>query len=143
MSDELVAGWLQGADGRWHYTLAIESGRILDSPGRELMSGLRSIATSHAGLFALTTNQSMTIAGIAEEDRAGVECLLRDYGMDVTERASPVRQRALACVALARKSNCPRRRGLLRPLRRVADGGPPHTSCSHSISPAQSRDYPR
>jgi sulfite reductase (NADPH) hemoprotein beta-component len=93
-------GWLQGADGRWHYTLSIESGRVSDFKGRELMSGLRSIATSHTGLFALTTNQSLTIAGIDEDDRAGVERLLRDYGIDTTEPASPVRQRALACVAL-------------------------------------------
>jgi sulfite reductase (NADPH) hemoprotein beta-component len=93
-------GWMQGEDGRWHYTLAIESGRVSDVPGRALMSGLRSIASSHTGLFALTTNQSITIAGIHERDRTGFVRLLRDYGIENDERASPTRQRALACVAL-------------------------------------------
>jgi sulfite reductase (NADPH) hemoprotein beta-component len=93
-------GWVQGSDGRWHYTLAVENGRLSDLPGRALMTGLRSIATSHTGVFALTTNQSVTIAGVRERDRVGVERLLRDYGIDNDIHTSPARQRALACVAL-------------------------------------------
>ncbi|HEY8509685.1 MAG TPA: NADPH-dependent assimilatory sulfite reductase hemoprotein subunit, partial [Steroidobacteraceae bacterium] len=93
-------GWVQGSDGRWHYTLAVENGRLRDFPGRALMTGLRSIATSHTGVFALTTNQSVTIAGVHERDRIGVERLLRDYGIDNDIHTSPARQRALACVAL-------------------------------------------
>ncbi len=93
-------GWVRGGDGRWHYTLAIENGRLSDWPGRALLTGLRSIATSHGGLFALTTNQSVTVAGIRQRERAGIDRLLRDYGIANDLRASPARQRALACVAL-------------------------------------------
>jgi sulfite reductase (NADPH) hemoprotein beta-component len=93
-------GWLQGARGRWHYTIAVENGRLADTPGRALMSGLRSIASLHTGLFALTTNQSVTIAGIYGQDRPGIERLLLDHGIENAVRLTPARRQAMACVAL-------------------------------------------
>jgi sulfite reductase (NADPH) hemoprotein beta-component len=93
-------GWLQGQDGRWHYTLFVENGRIIDRPGRALMTGLRSIATSHPTVFSLTTNQNVTLAGIRDADRAGIERLLIDHGIENPVEASPLRQGSLACVAL-------------------------------------------
>jgi sulfite reductase (NADPH) hemoprotein beta-component len=93
-------GWIQSGNGRWHYTLCVENGRLSDLPDRSLLTGLRSIATSHSGLFALTTNQNITIAGVETADKAGIERLLRDYGIENAHRMAPVRQAALACVAL-------------------------------------------
>jgi sulfite reductase (NADPH) hemoprotein beta-component len=93
-------GWIQSSNGRWHYTLIVENGRLSDFPNRSILTGLRSIATSHGGLFALTTNQNITIAGIETADKAGVERLLRDYGIENSHQLSPVRQSAMACVAL-------------------------------------------
>jgi len=93
-------GWYQGADGRWHYTLFIENGRISDRPGYELMSGLREIARTHTGLFALTTNQNITIAGIDESDRARIEALLRQYGIENEISSTALRMNSMACVAL-------------------------------------------
>src|SRR6187551_2468005 len=37
-------GWLRGYDGRWHLTLRIESGRVVDAPGRPHLTGLEKIA---------------------------------------------------------------------------------------------------
>ncbi|MDI8954452.1 hypothetical protein MJO10_33535, partial [Salmonella enterica subsp. enterica serovar Anatum] len=34
-------GWVKGIDDKWHLTLFIENGRILDYPGRPLKTGLR------------------------------------------------------------------------------------------------------
>ncbi|MFO7276729.1 MAG: assimilatory sulfite reductase (NADPH) hemoprotein subunit [Pseudomonadota bacterium] len=93
-------GWLQGADGRWHYTMYIEAGRVYDAPGRPLMTGLRELARVHKGLFALTTNQNLTIAGVEERDRPAIEALLREYGLENDARASAMRQHSIACVAL-------------------------------------------
>ncbi len=93
-------GWTQGQDGRWHYTLFVENGRIIDRPGRALMSGLRSIATSHPAVFALTTNQNVTLAGVRDQDRAGIERLLRDHGIENASETTPLRRGSLACVAL-------------------------------------------
>ncbi len=92
-------GWIQSSNGRWHYTLVVENGRLSDFPNRSLLTGLRSIATSHSGLFSLTTNQNITIAGVDTADKAGIERLLRDYGIENSHRLSPVRQSAIACVA--------------------------------------------
>jgi len=93
-------GWIQSSNGRWHYTLAVENGRLSDFPNRSLLTGLRSIASSHTGLFALTTNQNITIAGVESADKPGIERLLRDYGIENSDRMKPVRQSAIACVAL-------------------------------------------
>jgi sulfite reductase (NADPH) hemoprotein beta-component len=93
-------GWIQSSNGRWHYTLCVENGRLSDFPNRSLLTGLRSIATNHSALFALTTNQNITIAGVETADKAGIERLLRDYGLENSHVMSPVRQTAIACVAL-------------------------------------------
>ena len=89
-------GWTEGHDGRWHLTLRIESGRVKD----EALDGLREIARGHRGDFRLTPNQNLIIAGIASEDRAGIEALVERHGLDGYQRGSAVRRHALACVAL-------------------------------------------
>ncbi len=81
-------GWIQSSNGRWHYTLVVENGRLSDFPNRSLLTGLPSIATSHSGLFSLTTNQNITIAGVDTADKPGIERLLRDYGIENSHRLS-------------------------------------------------------
>ncbi len=93
-------GWYQGFDGRWHYTLFIENGRVADRPGYELMTGLREIARVHTGVFALTTNQNITIAGIPEGERARIEALLQKYGIANEISSTGLRLHSMACVAL-------------------------------------------
>jgi sulfite reductase (NADPH) hemoprotein beta-component len=94
------AGWLQGADGLWHYTLFVENGRIADFARRKLMSGLRAFAERHSGVFALTTNQNVILAGIPAAERAAVDALLVRYGIENDAGATALRQRSIACVAL-------------------------------------------
>lgn len=38
---------MKGIDDKWHLTLFIENGRILDYPGRPLKTGLLEIAKIH------------------------------------------------------------------------------------------------
>jgi sulfite reductase (NADPH) hemoprotein beta-component len=93
-------GWKQGYDGRWHLTLRLESGRVADTAGARLLTGLREIARIHKGDFRLTPNQNLIIAGVAPEARAEIEALVAAHGLDGYQRASPLRLNALACVAL-------------------------------------------
>lgn len=93
-------GWLQGPDGRWHYTLFIENGRVADLPHRALMTGLRAIASVHPGVFALTTNQNLTLARVPEEQRPAIGRLLREHGIENDASCTAARQHSLACVAL-------------------------------------------
>ncbi len=92
-------GWYQGAEGRWHYTLFIENGRVSDRPGYELMTGLREIARVHTGVFALTTNQNITIAGVEDGDRARIATLLRSHGIENDLTSTALRLHSMACVA--------------------------------------------
>ncbi len=90
-------GWHE-AGGQWHYGLFVENGRVADDAGRRLMSGLRAIANIHRCEFVLTANQNLMIAGVAAADKPGIAAVLAEYGLD--RGVTPLRQRAMACVAL-------------------------------------------
>ena len=91
-------GWYESLDGTWQFGLFVENGRIHDLPGRRSLSGLRAIAAVHHGEFILTANQNLVIAGVPPESKPEIAALLADHGMDTG--ASPLRQGAMACVAL-------------------------------------------
>lgn len=93
-------GWTTGADGRHHFTLFVQNGRIKDGDGLSLRSGLREIAQIHDGEFRLTPNQNIIIANISEEKKSRVEELLREYGLDHGRVRSQLRFNSMACVAL-------------------------------------------
>ena len=93
-------GWLEGEDGRWHLTLRIPSGRVLDVGQRRRQTGLREIVRAHGGAIRLTCNQNAIIAGVEANERARIDALVREYGLDDHLSASPIRQHAIACVAL-------------------------------------------
>ncbi len=93
-------GWSRGEDGREHLTLRIEAGRIVDRDRATHLTGLREIARIHRGEFRLTPNQNLVIAGIEPTQRAQIEALVAAHGLDGYCRATPMRLRALACVAL-------------------------------------------
>jgi sulfite reductase (NADPH) hemoprotein beta-component len=93
-------GWVEGVDGRWHLTLRIESGRVVDRGDRRLRSGLARIAAIHRGDFRLTPNQNLIIAGVAADERWRIDALVAGYGLDLYRTAQPLARDALACVAL-------------------------------------------
>lgn len=96
--DEL--GWRRGEDGRHHYTLFLEAGRIDNRPGRPLLDGLREIARLHPGGFRLTPNQNLVIANVAPRDRQLLEGVLEGFGLADLNAQSGLRRNAIACVAL-------------------------------------------
>jgi sulfite reductase (NADPH) hemoprotein beta-component len=93
-------GWLKGEDGREHCTLFIQNGRVINTPDRPMMDGLRAIARIHQGLFRITPNQNLIISDIAPEGRPAIEALMREYGLDEFENRSGLRLNSMACVAL-------------------------------------------
>ncbi|MGA9519917.1 MAG: assimilatory sulfite reductase (NADPH) hemoprotein subunit [Myxococcaceae bacterium] len=95
-----LMGWRKGHDRRWHLTLHVPSGRILDSDGAQFLTGLREIARVHRGDFRLTPNQNLIIAGVSPRERARIDALTAAHGIDGHLRSSPLRRDALACVAL-------------------------------------------
>ncbi len=93
-------GWHKEADGRWHYTLFVENGRVADFPDYPLQTGLREIASVHQGEFALTCNQNLIIAGVKPARKRGIDQLLRQYGLIGEWAPSALRRASMACVAL-------------------------------------------
>ncbi|TDB45542.1 assimilatory sulfite reductase (NADPH) hemoprotein subunit [Photorhabdus luminescens] len=91
-------GWLKGIDDKWHLTLFIENGRLLDYPGRPLKSGVAEIAKIHKGDFRLTANQNLIIAGIPESDKQRIETIVRQHGL-IDDKTTVQRENSMACVS--------------------------------------------
>ncbi|AHV97538.1 assimilatory sulfite reductase (NADPH) hemoprotein subunit [Paenibacillus sabinae] len=93
-------GWVKGSDGKWHFTLFIQNGRIKDEDGYPLMTGLREIAKVHTGDFRLTANQNLIIGGITSRNKKKIEGLIKEYGLTDGIQYSALRRNSMACVAL-------------------------------------------
>ncbi|HEY8932668.1 MAG TPA: NADPH-dependent assimilatory sulfite reductase hemoprotein subunit [Rariglobus sp.] len=93
-------GWVEDANGNSHYTMYVAGGRVVDSPGYPMRSGLREIAKIHDGDFRLTANQNLMIANVSPANRPKVEALLEQYGIKDSHVQSALRLNSLACVSL-------------------------------------------
>ncbi len=93
-------GWVKGSNGKWHFTLFIQSGRIRDWDDYPLMTGLREIAKVHTGDFRLTPNQNLIIGNVSGRNKRKIEALIERYGLTDGKRHSALRRNSIACVAL-------------------------------------------
>ncbi|KAG6888289.1 hypothetical protein C0992_008931 [Termitomyces sp. T32_za158] len=91
-------GWHTGEDGKHHFTLFVENGRIQDEPGRDFKTGLREIAKVHKGTFRLTTNQHLLVSDVSDADLPEIKRLLAMYKLDNLNH-SALRLSSSACVA--------------------------------------------
>jgi len=92
-------GWTTDRMGAEHLTLFVPEGRLKDDePG--YLSGIAEVARVHRGDFRLTANQNLIISRIAPDTRPAIVRLLKDFGIADAQNVSPLRQQALACVAL-------------------------------------------
>lgn len=92
-------GWVKGIDNKWHLTVFIENGRILDFVGKPLKSGLKKIAKVHQGTFRMTANQNLVIASVPESEKENIEALARECAL-IDDKTSDQRKYSMACVAL-------------------------------------------
>ncbi|MFJ7746572.1 assimilatory sulfite reductase (NADPH) hemoprotein subunit [Peribacillus sp. NPDC097295] len=93
-------GWVKGVQGKWHYTLFVQSGRIADFDDYKLMTGLREIAKVHTGDIRLTANQNLIIANVSSQKKKIINELMEQYGLTDGKHYSALRRSSLACVAL-------------------------------------------
>jgi sulfite reductase (NADPH) hemoprotein beta-component len=82
-------GWLKTENDKWHLTLYIHSGRIVDSPQSTLFSGLLAIADIHQGEFS----------NITPETKQHIQSLISQHGISFGSVETPVRLNSVACVA--------------------------------------------
>lgn len=93
-------GWVKGSNGKWHYTLFIQNGRIKDEEGYPLMTGLREIAKVHSGDYRLTANQNLIIGNVSSQKKKKIEEMIKEYGLNDGKQHSALRRNSMACVAL-------------------------------------------
>ena len=93
-------GWVKGSDGKWHFTLFIQNGRVKDEEGYPLMTGLREIAKVHTGDFRLTANQNLIIGGVTSQKKKKIEELIKTYGLTDGAQYTALKRNSMACVAL-------------------------------------------
>lgn len=74
-------GWVKGIQGKWHFTLFVEGGRIADIDDYKLMTGIREIAKIHTGDFRLTANQNLIIANVSSQEKEKISDLIVQYGL--------------------------------------------------------------
>jgi sulfite reductase (NADPH) hemoprotein beta-component len=93
-------GWHKNHEGKWYYTVFVESGRITDDEKVALKTGLLEVAKTGKVNFRFTCNQNVIISDIAQKDKKIVEKILQDFGIIAhTENAGAIRKSAIACVA--------------------------------------------
>lgn len=93
-------GWQEQGDGRWFYGLNVENGRIADTDDCRLKSALYEICRKYGPPVRITAYQSLIFCDVGPEDRAGIEAVLRDHGVRLSEETSTARHWSMACVAL-------------------------------------------
>jgi sulfite reductase (NADPH) hemoprotein beta-component len=98
-------GWEQSKDGKWHYTIFVENGRVTDDEKLALKTALLKIAETGKANFRFTTNQNLTLGDISKKDKEEVEAILNEFNIIAhTEKAGGMRRNAVACVAF---NTCP------------------------------------
>ncbi|MCS7089916.1 MAG: NADPH-dependent assimilatory sulfite reductase hemoprotein subunit [Verrucomicrobiota bacterium] len=96
-----LLGWHRQVDGRWFFTVYVESGRVKDLPHRQLKTALRRIADRWSDLeFRLTPNQNLILANVPEPVRPELDGLLREHGVCTDRQTTVIRAAALSCPAL-------------------------------------------
>ncbi len=92
-------GWIKGSNGKWHLTLFIQSGRVIDTEEYPLMTGLREIAKIHTGDFRLTGNQNLIIGNVTSQKKRKINELVEKYGLSDGSQQSALRRSSIACVS--------------------------------------------
>ncbi|MDB5059644.1 MAG: NADPH-dependent assimilatory sulfite reductase hemoprotein subunit, partial [Chloroflexi bacterium] len=91
----------QQADGRLFLGLWVENGRIKDTPSIRLRAGLRRVVETFSPGIRLTGQQNILLTDIEPGDRAAIEAMLAEHGIQADPDASGnVGRHALSCPAL-------------------------------------------
>ncbi len=95
-------GWHRQADGNWFLGLFVENGRIKDTEGRKLKSGLRALVEELRGTLniRLTGQQNILLTDISDGQREVVEQRLREFGIASDASDAGMYRFAMACPAL-------------------------------------------
>ena len=89
-------GWIIGEDGRHHYPIFIDNGRVQDEPEKNFKTELREIGEVHTRDFKLTVNQHIMISNVGDKELPEIKHLA-EYKLDDLNH-SGLRLSSSACV---------------------------------------------
>ncbi len=93
-------GWHKQANGKLFLGLYVESGRVKNTPERQLKTALKKIIEQFATEIRLTPSQNLILAEVAAENCDAITKLLAEHGVPVDNQATAVRQVSMVCPAL-------------------------------------------
>lgn len=91
-------GWQKDELGLNHFTFFIENGRVEDTAGFPMKTGLRELAKVHEGEFRLTGNQHLCLSGVQDKHLESIKNMMKKYKLDNVQ-FSGLRLSSSACVA--------------------------------------------
>jgi len=87
-------GWHdQNEPARWDVGIFVENGRIKDTEGCPMLTGLREIVRRFRPAVRLTPLQDLILSGIPEEKVEAVRAALKDYRIPTEKHLSNLRRR--------------------------------------------------
>lgn len=93
-------GWHRQSDGQWFLGLYVETGRIKDTPQRQLKTALRRIVARFRPEVRLTPSQNLLLAGVPAGQKDGITALFAEHGLPVENQAGAIRRASMACPSL-------------------------------------------
>jgi sulfite reductase (ferredoxin) len=97
---DLHLGWHPQGDGKWHYGLSVETGRVKDEGPRRLRSGLRALVERFSPELRLTPGQDVLLCNLPGSALLAVERMLDAFGIPRPDQLSNARKYSLACPAI-------------------------------------------
>jgi sulfite reductase (NADPH) hemoprotein beta-component len=93
-------GWHRQHDGRSFLGLFVQAGRISDTDGYRLKSGLREVVGEFQTEVRLSPSQNLLLVNVDPGNVESITAILRRHGVEVTNQANPIRRASMACPAL-------------------------------------------
>jgi sulfite reductase (NADPH) hemoprotein beta-component len=94
-------GWQKGLDGRWFFTLFVESGRIKDTDKQKQKTALRRVAERFTGIeFRLSANQNVILANVTDAEKDGITALLHEHGVKTEKQTTLLHAAAMSCPSM-------------------------------------------
>lgn len=95
-----LLGWHRQTNGNYFLGLFVENGRVRDAEGYQLKTGLRRVLARFPVEVRLTASQNLLLVNVPPAQREGIEQLLGEHGVEVTNPFSRTRLASMACPAL-------------------------------------------
>jgi sulfite reductase (NADPH) hemoprotein beta-component len=94
-------GWQKDHQGKWHFTLFVENGRVADTEQTAMKAALLQIAETGKCNFRFTANQHLIIADVDAKNKKLIDGIIKEFRLDLhNDKASLLRKNAMACTAL-------------------------------------------